>query len=321
MPRISVIVPAYNRAGQIRRAINSVLAQDFGDFELVVVDDASTDGTADVARAYRDKRIRVLCLDGNRGSNGARNAGIRAAEGEILCFLDSDDRFLPHKLSAVARNFDDRPGLDVLVDSYVKLTSPRAKRRRIERRNRAIDSTGEFARHLFARRLWKPTSAISVRRERAICAGMFDESMQRRQDLDFLIRLSKVANCGATDEVLWVKSWSADSISAGRAFVSGTLDLVRRHPEQLANRDYRAGLAKDIAGHLLLQVRDGRLRDAFDDVEALVGELGVPRTAALTARGTFELIARGAKRGFRLPPDVEEPPEEAAARSDASTRS
>jgi glycosyltransferase involved in cell wall biosynthesis len=292
LPRISVVLPAFNRERSIARAIDSVVAQDFEYFELNVVDDGSTDHTAEVARSYDDPRIRVISLERNRGSNVARNAGIEAASAPLIAFLDSDDVYLPHKLATVVRAFDEDPALDVLVDSYVKVTSPNAKRRQIERRNPVIRSTDEFARHLFGRKLWKPTSSITVTRDAASRAGMFDESVKRRQDLDFLIRLSAFANCAATDAILWVKSWTPDSISARNAFVASTIELVERHPGCLVTPDYRVGIAKDLARHVLIDLRDGRYANAAADTRLLIRKLGAAQTAALLIEGTKTLIAR-----------------------------
>lgn len=295
-PRISVVLPVFNREQRVAQAIDSVLAQEFEDFELVVVDDASTDRTAEVARGYGDPRIRIVSQKRNRGSNAARNAGIKTAKAPLIAFLDSDDVFLPTKLGTVVGAFDKDPTLDVLVDSYVKLTSPKAKRRRIERRNPVIRSTDEFARRLFGRRLWKPTSSISVKREAAIRAGMFDEEVKRRQDLDFLIRLTSVANCASTDAILWIKTWTADSISAHRHFVASTLELARRHPQYLTNPVYRAGLAKDLARHLLILARDGDYARAWADARLAAKDLGAWRAARLLLVGTKELIVRRGRR-------------------------
>src|SRR5512139_2667017 len=95
-PTVSVVVPAYNAAWCVRKAVDSVLAQDFRDFELIVVNDGSTDDTLAVLRGYGDA-IRVVDQR-NGGMSNARNAGIRAARGEFLAFLDSDDWWLPGKL-------------------------------------------------------------------------------------------------------------------------------------------------------------------------------------------------------------------------------
>jgi glycosyltransferase involved in cell wall biosynthesis len=296
LPRIAVIIPAYNRAGVISRAIDSVLAQDFGDFEVIVVDDGSTDSTVEVARGYDDPRIRVVELGGNRGSNAARNVGITDAKAPLIAFLDSDDTYLPNKLSTVIEEFERDPELDVLVDSFVKLTSPRSKRDQIERLNPRVTCNEEFARRLFVRELWKPTSSITVKREAALRAGLFDEGVARRQDMEFLIRLTEVAKCASTDAVTWTKYWSPDSISEQRAFVASTIELVRRHPQYAARPEYRCGLAKDLARHLAGLLRERRFGEAAKGVRLLVNEFGARGTAGLLAGGARELSKRRIKR-------------------------
>jgi glycosyltransferase involved in cell wall biosynthesis len=292
VPRIAIIIPAYNRATVLARAIDSVLGQEFADFELIVVDDGSSDGTADVARGYDDARVRLVELGTNRGANAARNAGIAAASAPLLCFLDSDDQYLPHKLRTVAAEFDARPGLEVLVDSFVKQCCPEDKRSRIERRNPRIATNAEFERCLFSRELWKPTSAISCTREAAVRAGLFDESVSRRQDMDFLIRLAKVANCASIDEILWVKGWSADGISASDKFVASTLAIVERHPQYLGTPDYRVGVAKDLTRHVLQLLKARRYRQVRSDIKLMVGALGAGVTGLLLTIGAKELARR-----------------------------
>ncbi len=323
MRRISVILPVFNRAGLIGGAVESVLSQDFGNFELIVVDDGSTDCTADVVRGFSDPRVRLVTLRENRGSNAARNKGILSATTPLLAFLDSDDCYLPNKLSSVLDAFQRRPGLDVLVDSFIKFTSPRAKRPQLELRNPVTRSTAEFASKLFRHELWKATSAISVKRDAAIRAGLFAENIKQRQDLDFLIRLTGIANCATTDEILWVKTWAPDRITSRTRFLASTLELVRRHPQFLAYPDYRVGLARDISRNMLLLIRD---RD-FDQVAAYVRlcrrEFGVWRTSRLIGSGIRELLVRAVKRRLRPrrePPSIS-PAEPAPARNRASARS
>ena len=98
-PTVTVLVPVYNRAAYIRDAIESILAQTFTDFELLVIDDASSDGSADAVASYRDERIRLLCNETNLGIPGSRNRGIDEARGEFLAFLDSDDCARPERLA------------------------------------------------------------------------------------------------------------------------------------------------------------------------------------------------------------------------------
>jgi glycosyltransferase involved in cell wall biosynthesis len=97
---ISVVIPAYNRAAHIGKAVESVMQQSYTDFEAIIVDDGSTDATVEVVMRYarRDKRIRLVRHERNRGAQAARNTGIRAARGSWIAFLDSDDSWLPESL-------------------------------------------------------------------------------------------------------------------------------------------------------------------------------------------------------------------------------
>ena len=96
---VSVIVPTFNRAHMIGRAIRSVLNQTYGDFEIIVVDDGSADNTEEVVAAFEDERVRYIRLEENSGTSAApRNAGIKAARGDYIALLDSDDEWLPQKL-------------------------------------------------------------------------------------------------------------------------------------------------------------------------------------------------------------------------------
>ena len=99
-PFFSIVVPTYNRAGLIGPTLQSVLSQEFGDFELVVVDDGSTDDTAAVVARYADSRLRYLPKQ-NAERGAARNYGLARAQGEYVLFLDSDDRLHPHHLATL----------------------------------------------------------------------------------------------------------------------------------------------------------------------------------------------------------------------------
>jgi glycosyltransferase involved in cell wall biosynthesis len=99
-PTVSVIIPAYNRAHLIGRAIKSVLNQAYQDFELIIIDDCSTDNTDEVVREFQKKDNRIIYLkhDQNKGGSAARNTGIKVSKSEYIAFLDSDDEWLPEKL-------------------------------------------------------------------------------------------------------------------------------------------------------------------------------------------------------------------------------
>jgi glycosyltransferase involved in cell wall biosynthesis len=105
MTLVSVVIPAHNRCGPIQHAIQSVLVQSYSDLELIVVDDGSNDDTARIVEGYirKDSRIRLISHGYRKGAQAARNAGIKAANGEWIAFLDSDDQWLPDSLNSRLR--------------------------------------------------------------------------------------------------------------------------------------------------------------------------------------------------------------------------
>lgn len=120
MPIVSVIIPAYNQAAFLDQAIQSVLDQTFTDFELIVVNDGSTDNTADVIKRFADDRLRYI-YQGNRGLPSARNTGLTSANGKYICFLDSDDAYLPRKLEAQVAHLERNADLDVSYGANLEI--------------------------------------------------------------------------------------------------------------------------------------------------------------------------------------------------------
>lgn len=188
-PRVSVILPAYNRETLVARAIDSVLAQTYDDFELIVVDDASKDGTRAVLETYRDHpRVRLLLSDVNRGGSGARNLGIEAARGDFIAFQDSDDVWLPHKLAAQMAALEARPaaGLCYCGSLYwggartYYIPEPVFSR---------LD--GDMSREIL-RRNTTSTQTLVIRRAALEQAGVFDATLKRFQDWDLMIRVAQV---------------------------------------------------------------------------------------------------------------------------------
>ena len=116
----SVVIPVYNKANTIKRALDSVLTQSFRDFEVIVVDDGSTDDLADVLSAYRAPRV---IRQENAGVSCARNAGIAAARGEYVCFLDADDLYTREHLATLRELTLRYPTADMLITSHIIRTS------------------------------------------------------------------------------------------------------------------------------------------------------------------------------------------------------
>jgi glycosyltransferase involved in cell wall biosynthesis len=166
-------------------AIQSVLDQTFADWEVIVVDDGSSDNTRQVIARYTDLRIHYIYQD-NKGLPGARNTGIRNAQGQYIAFLDSDDLFLPNKLSAQAAALDARPALGLVGGGYFEVD----RQLRVLRELRPWEKqpTLRFADWVMACPFCP--SAPLVRREWLDKAGLFDENMRYIEDWDLWLRMS-----------------------------------------------------------------------------------------------------------------------------------
>lgn len=289
-PPIAVVIPSRNRRELLLRAIRSVLRQDLSDFELIIVDDASEDGSADAVEAIADPRIKLIRQEVPRGANPARNRGLLAATAPIVAFLDSDDEFEPHKLSTVLAIFNGQPDLGTLVDSYAIINPGKQGGRPENLINHVIRTSEAFIPALFdstvkERRLRKATSGMTVRREVALRAGSFNEKVQRRQDMEFLVRLAKTARCATTDQCLWIKHEQAQSISfTGDGFIAATLLMGRSHPVYTGKRAYQAA---DVVMYLWETLKRRRFRQLRRDLSLLASELGSSRTASLLAKGLW----------------------------------
>ena len=117
MPKVSVILTVYNRETMVGAAIESLLAQTFGDFEIIVVDDGSTDRSVEVVEAFRDPRIRLVVHGRNLGTPSARNSGLEAAGGQYIAWLDSDDLARPKRLALQAAHLDANPSIAMVGSS------------------------------------------------------------------------------------------------------------------------------------------------------------------------------------------------------------
>lgn len=183
---ITVVIPAYNAAHYLAEAIESVLYQTFTDFEVLIIDDGSTDTTAEIARLYVQKDIRVqLVSQANRGVSAARNQGIELAKGDLIAFLDADDRWLPQKLTCHFQHFQQQPNL-VLSYGRVEFLQPNG------------ESTHVFSKpplknlqpQCFLYENPTVTSSNLVCRKAVFSqVGCFDQSMSYSEDLEWCLRV------------------------------------------------------------------------------------------------------------------------------------
>ena len=184
-PTVSVIVPTRNRAELLPRAIRSVLAQTYPDFELVIVDDGSSDNTPAVVAGFADHRIRSLRHRRNFGQSKALNTGIESARGQYVAFLDDDDEWLPHKLADQVAVFDAAPAQVGLVSGWIDVIDDGG---RCVRKGR-WRLRGDVFEHMLALRVPTLPSLWLVRTSVARAIGGFDEDIHFAKDVEFCTRL------------------------------------------------------------------------------------------------------------------------------------
>ncbi len=208
MPEASVIIPTYNRAGPVREAVDSVLAQAGVEFELIVVDDGSTDDTPAVLDGY-GQRVRRVRQD-NRGVSAARNAGVAASGGALIAFLDSDDLWLPGKLAVQAAFFRDHPEARICQTEEIWVR----RGRRVNPGRRHRKRSGRFFVPSLSMCLVSP-SAVMMRRDLFDEMGGFDPDLPACEDYDLWLRIGCRYPIHLIDAPLIVKRGGhADQLSA-----------------------------------------------------------------------------------------------------------
>jgi glycosyltransferase involved in cell wall biosynthesis len=229
-PDISVVLTTYNRRQSLPRAIGSVLAQEDVDFELIIVDDASTDDTQFYVVALTDPRIRILTTERNVGPSAARNLGIEAARADVVAFLDSDDVYRPRRLKAALEALAD-PAIVCVVASSQTATRDKPRQALIPD-VKLVAPALEWA--LTCDLFPVESSGMTVRRADALAVGGFCPALRFSEDRELLIRLSRLGGGRLLSDVLWEKSWSVDGLSNdwSRHGV-GFLTFVSQRPEYL----------------------------------------------------------------------------------------
>jgi glycosyltransferase involved in cell wall biosynthesis len=229
-PTVSVVIPVFNRPVAIRRAIDSVLQQTWQDFEILIVDDASTDQTASVVAEIADPRIRLIRHAHRRGGSAARNSGIQEARAPYVAFLDSDDEWMPSKLRRQLELFetaDDSVGL--VYTGLQRILPDGMASTRIPQRYRNLN------RQLLVENVVGGASVGMVRRDVLRQIGGFDEDLPSKQDVDMWLRISQRFSADFVPDPL-VRVWQSD----GDRITTNVDNLIRgrqiffqKHREQL----------------------------------------------------------------------------------------
>lgn len=265
-PLVSVVMPAYNVAWCIGRAVDSVLAQDFRACELIVVNDGSTDGTRALLEGY-GAAITVINQE-NRGMSAARNAGIRRARGTYVAFLDADDWWLAGKLSRQVELMHGRPEIG-FSSTTVRVEDDDG---RLLNLWRCPDGSTEILATLFAQNaaIAGGCSAVMARRDLLDRVGLFDESLRGFEDPDLWMRLAAVSGYACIDETLAVILRREQSVSRNLDSMRvAALRSLRKNrallPPRLRGRFWRSCLAGVYTDYAKPAYRAGRLGLAYAD--------------------------------------------------------
>jgi len=232
-PTVSVVIPAYNRADTIVRALDSVCAQTFSDLEIIVIDDASTDQTAALVHDYGDPRIRMIHHGTNRRAGAARNTGIRAARGRYVAFLDSDDEWTPDKLGIQIAALESAPAAvrASCTGSYL------------------VENSREYPRvpRLLSHRQMllgcdlAPGSTLVVRRDVFDTVGLNDAGFYRYEDWDWALRYAEHYQMGGVPRPLarihrGARPPAAPTEAAARRILSRHGAAARRYGRHFARK-------------------------------------------------------------------------------------
>ncbi len=238
-PAVSVVIPTYNRAHSIERSIQSVLRQTFTDFELIIVDDGSTDGTQDLVRAITDPRVRLVSMPKNGGPSAARNLGIREAVADWIAFQDSDDEWLPEKLErqiSRAREPDANwvavyCGM-VTIGSVIDRTATRNQIR--FRPGPGITIVEGDIRPSLFKNSFVSAQMLMARRTALEAIGGFDENFRVLEDWDLALRLAALGHFAYVDQPLVLQRFSADSVTRdGEKWVPARARLFAKHHDAM----------------------------------------------------------------------------------------
>jgi glycosyltransferase involved in cell wall biosynthesis len=230
MATVDVIIPAFNAAKYLPAALESVFSQTFDDWQILLVDDGSTDNTADVVAPFLDRfgsKIRFI-RQSNRGLPAARNTAIRASTAEFLALLDADDLWLPCRLSESLKALAERPqaglayGLITYIDSEGRLGGTFEGNRR--------NAQGRIAPYIYMRQVELPCPTITFRRRCIDVVGIFDEAMRATEDRDLWLRIALRYEVAFVPKVLAYYRVSPNSMSAdSQRMLKAQLRFIRKH--------------------------------------------------------------------------------------------
>jgi len=194
MTLVSVIIPVYNRQEQLKNAINSVLAQTYKKFEVIVVDDGSSIPVSSYIQS--ENRIKVIRHKSNRGAASARNTGIKNSRGDLIAFLDSDDIWYPKKLEKQVDVFNKKKYIDLCFCSYKLINISSNGNKKIKAYTPKESKDKDWFKYFLLGCDLSPGSTMVVKKQVFFDYGVFDETYPRLEDWEWLLRVSKNQKIG-----------------------------------------------------------------------------------------------------------------------------
>ena len=267
-PLVSVIIPTFNRAEVVSRAVNSVLNQTFKDFECIVVDDGSTDGTDSVLRGFADK-IKLVKTE-NRGVSAARNTGAKFAAGKYIAFLDSDDEWKPKKL---------QKQLDFMRQSGFRISQTDETWVRngnfVNKSAKYIRPSGDIFYNCLEVCAVTPSS-VMMERKLFFEYGGFDETIPVCEDYDLWLRMSLKEKFGLVDEPLIIKyGGNADQLSNSACLdkyrIISLFNMLQKNKN--LNEEQRKAVQEVLAKKVKIYSSGARKRGKIDEAQWAEGLL------------------------------------------------
>ena len=245
-------MPVYNGLPYLREAIESVLCQTFTDFEFLIVDDASTDGSTDLIKSYEDSRIRLIRNEHNLGTSGSMNRGIELARSEYIARIDQDDVCLPERLREQLAFIESRPDLAIVCSWEVGIDSSSC---RVRNSTRQLDNYGAFLGYLVVGKcpIWHPS--ILFRRQIALEVGGYNHSYSPAEDFELTMRLAMHRHSGGVVPkflVMWRQHENRQSVRGE----SAQWAVTQRVHNEMIRKFYRGRDAEPLGQFL-------RIEDAF----------------------------------------------------------
>jgi glycosyltransferase involved in cell wall biosynthesis len=247
-PFFSVIIPVFNRKDLLEKALVSVFAQTFRSFEVIVIDDNSTDGTLEWLQQLQHDKIRILSNSKTKGACGARNTGIENAKGEWVAFLDSDDWWETTKLEVVVKNILSNKDFGVFY-SACYYVSEKGDLNPIP----TLGITGNLTKHLGRMNPVRGFSSVVVKKHLLTLVGGFDEEIIARQDVDLYFMLSEHSDFYFIPNLLvYINFGNKDKISYNNyKRLIGWLTVYKKHKSNinLHDRFYHHKRISNLAWH------------------------------------------------------------------------